>query len=83
MLRSAKVLLAVSATLVAMTGSPAQASGPAAEGWTTAWATAPAAAVNGVQQGYVGYTIRNVVHPPPGAARSGSTCPTASAPRRC
>ena len=66
MLRSAKVLLAVSATLVALAGSPAQAAAPAAKGWTTAWATAPAAAVNGVQQGYVGYTIRNVVHPTAG-----------------
>ena len=30
--------------------------------WSTTWATAPAAAVNGVEQGYAGFTIRNVVH---------------------
>jgi lysophospholipase L1-like esterase len=37
--------------------------------WETAWATAPAAAVAGVEQGYAGYTIRNVVHPTAGGDR--------------
>jgi lysophospholipase L1-like esterase len=39
------------------------------DAWETAWATAPAAAVAGVEQGYAGYTIRNVVHPTAGGDR--------------
>jgi len=38
-------------------------------GWETAWATAPAAAVSGAEQGYAGFTIRNVVHPTAGGDR--------------
>ncbi|MEV7628237.1 SGNH/GDSL hydrolase family protein [Actinoplanes sp. NPDC089786] len=41
---------------------PAPAPGLSPTSWTTAWGTAPAAAVGGVQQGYAGFTIRNVVH---------------------
>ncbi|BCJ56379.1 SGNH hydrolase [Actinoplanes sp. NBRC 14428] len=54
-------IAAVSTLLLAMVAAPAEAErrGPA---WTTAWATAPAAAVSGVEQGYAGFTIRNVVH---------------------
>ncbi|MEV6491521.1 SGNH/GDSL hydrolase family protein [Actinoplanes sp. NPDC051633] len=51
--------------------APAGADGaaPAAADWTTTWATAPAAAVSGVQQGYAGFTIRNVVHTTVGGNR--------------
>jgi lysophospholipase L1-like esterase len=66
MLRFAKVI-AASAALVVTAVTPAAAAregrpSSSAADWTTAWATAPAAAVSGVQQGYVGFTIRNVVH---------------------
>jgi lysophospholipase L1-like esterase len=64
---------AASVLLAAALCAPAAASGPAAglapaaadrqgQSWGTAWATAPAAAVSNVPQGYAGYTIRNVVH---------------------
>lgn len=62
-------------TLVAGAGqvapSPAVAAPSAvvAPAWTTAWATAPSAAVNGVTTGFAGYTIRNVVHLTVGGAR--------------
>ncbi len=40
-----------------------QYAGPTARaGWTTTWATAPAAAVRNVTTGFPGMTIRNVVH---------------------
>src|SRR4051812_4782436 len=70
MLNSAKVFVAVSATLVVAAAAPARGAGPGAHraDWTTAWATAPAAAVNGADQGYAGYTIRNVVHPTAGGS---------------
>jgi lysophospholipase L1-like esterase len=42
---------------------------PASKAWETAWATAPAAAVPGAEQGYAGFTIRNVVHPTAGGDR--------------
>src|SRR5690242_17780087 len=60
-MRRVSRILAVSTLLIATVAAPADARrrGPA---WTTAWATAPAAAVSGVEQGYAGYTIRNVVH---------------------
>jgi lysophospholipase L1-like esterase len=54
-------VLAASALLLAAVAAPADA-GRAGPAWTTAWATAPAAAVAGADQGYAGYTIRNVVH---------------------
>jgi lysophospholipase L1-like esterase len=64
MRRFSKVLAAAALllTAVAAPASGAAPAGPAGPGWTTAWATAPAAAVSGVEQGYAGYTIRNVVH---------------------
>jgi lysophospholipase L1-like esterase len=37
--------------------------------WSTAWGTAPAAAAGGVEQGYAGYTIRDVVHLTTGGAQ--------------
>ncbi|MEV4642708.1 SGNH/GDSL hydrolase family protein [Actinoplanes sp. NPDC049548] len=60
-------IAAASVLLVAAAAAPADAGlrGPA---WTTAWATAPAAAVSGVEQGYAGFTIRNVVHTTTGGA---------------
>ncbi|UQU68062.1 SGNH/GDSL hydrolase family protein [Couchioplanes caeruleus] len=60
-------LVAASALVLGAVAAPADADrrGP---GWTTAWATAPAAAVSGVEQGYAGYTIRNVVHTTTGGA---------------
>ncbi|WP_199752809.1 SGNH/GDSL hydrolase family protein [Actinoplanes sp. ATCC 53533] len=72
-MRGISRVIAVSALLVAGLGVPASAQGPAAThhpgpGWSTAWATAPAAAVAGVEQGYPGYTIRNVVHTTIGGA---------------
>lgn len=59
------VVAALAATVVAATPASAvqretASAGPA---WTTAWATGPAAAVEGAEQGYAGFTIRNVVHP--------------------
>ena len=54
-------VLAASALLLTTVAAPADA-GRAGPDWTTAWATAPAAAVSGAEQGYAGYTIRNVVH---------------------
>ncbi|AGZ43628.1 SGNH/GDSL hydrolase family protein [Actinoplanes friuliensis] len=64
MRRFSKILTA-SALLVAAVGAPASGSDRTARdrpAWSTAWATAPAAAVGGVEQGYAGFTIRNVVH---------------------
>jgi len=67
-------VIAVSAVLVVSATMPFSA----AEGgrppgapvvWTTAWATAPAAAVSGVERGYAGFTIRNVVHTTAGGSR--------------
>jgi lysophospholipase L1-like esterase len=55
-------IIAASALLVPGLAAPAAAQQRPAPGWSTAWATAPAAAVAGVEQGYAGYTIRNVVH---------------------
>ncbi|MEV4708019.1 SGNH/GDSL hydrolase family protein [Actinoplanes sp. NPDC049316] len=60
-------LLAASALLTVTLAAPADA-GRRGPDWTTAWATAPAAAVSGVEQGYAGYTIRNVVHTTAGGA---------------
>lgn len=54
-------ILAASILLVAALAGPADAR-ERESAWTTAWATAPAAAVSGVEQGYAGFTIRNVVH---------------------
>jgi len=87
MLRSVKVI-AGSAAFVLAVATPGAAAGggrpPSAEvDWTTAWATAPAAAVSGAEQGYPGYTIRNVVHTTAGGGKVRITCPTASAPRPC
>jgi lysophospholipase L1-like esterase len=53
-----RFLAAAAAVSVLALPSPASA----APNWTTSWATAPAAAVGGVEQGYAGFTIRNVVH---------------------
>ncbi|MFG1610809.1 SGNH/GDSL hydrolase family protein [Actinoplanes sp. NPDC049265] len=53
-----RLLAAAAALSVLALPSPASA----APNWSTAWATAPAAAVGGVEQGYAGFTIRNVVH---------------------
>jgi lysophospholipase L1-like esterase len=53
-----RLLAAAAAVSVLALPSPASA----APNWSTAWATAPAAAVGGVEQGYAGFTIRNVVH---------------------
>ena len=66
MLRFAKVIAGSAALIVAAVAPFAvthdgRSPSPAAD-WTTAWATAQAAAVTGVQQGYAGFTIRNVVH---------------------
>jgi lysophospholipase L1-like esterase len=58
---------AVLADTPAGTGSAA-APAPAAP-WTTVWAAAPVAAVGGVEQGYAGFTIRNVVHTTAGGDR--------------
>jgi lysophospholipase L1-like esterase len=59
-------ILAASVLLAAGLAGPAAADGPGSgrsgPGWSTAWATAPAAAVAGVERGYAGFTIRNVVH---------------------
>ena len=53
--------MVAAAVLVAAAAAPASAERPRS-GWTTAWATAPAAAIPDTEQGYAGYTIRNVVH---------------------
>jgi lysophospholipase L1-like esterase len=37
--------------------------------WSTAWATAPSSAERGTDQGYAGYTFRDVVHPTIGGDR--------------
>lgn len=64
-IKAAAVLLIVLATT-----TPASAAGRHGnDNWETAWATAPAAAVSGVEQGYAGYTIRNIVHPTAGGDR--------------
>jgi len=73
MLRSAKVI-AGSAAFVLAVGAPGAAAGggrPPGAGvdWTTAWATAPAAAVSGAEQGYPGFTIRDVVHTTAGGSK--------------
>jgi lysophospholipase L1-like esterase len=65
-IKAAAVLL-----LVLAATTPANAAGKHHDNdWATAWATAPAAAVAGVEQGYAGYTIRNVVHPTAGGDRA-------------
>jgi lysophospholipase L1-like esterase len=61
------VVVAAAATTIgsapALAAPPAKVAGPrAAAAWTTTWATAAAAAVPGVNAGYAGFTIRNVVH---------------------
>lgn len=58
---AASVLLAAALSAPAAGSAPAEA-GQQGRSWATAWASAPAAAVSGVPQGYAGYTIRNVVH---------------------
>jgi lysophospholipase L1-like esterase len=63
MLRS---VLAVATSIVVAAAGPAQAARPSGTAWSTAWGTAPSAAVNGVGAGYAGFTIRNVVHPTAG-----------------
>jgi lysophospholipase L1-like esterase len=60
------VVAAGSAAVLAAAPVTAHHGGSARPGWTTAWATAPAAAVAGAEQGYAGFTIRNVVHPTAG-----------------
>lgn len=61
---------AAAAVLAVLATTPAWAAGKHRGGeWETAWATAPAAAVSGTDQGYAGYTIRNVVHPTAGGDR--------------
>jgi len=66
----ARIKAAAVVLIVLATTAPAQAaSRHRSTDWETAWATAPAAAVSGVEQGYAGYTIRNVVHPTAGGDR--------------
>jgi lysophospholipase L1-like esterase len=61
---------AAAAALVLLAATPAWINGHHRNNdWETAWATAPAAAVAGTEQGYAGYTIRNVVHPTAGGDR--------------
>ena len=57
-----RILVAGALASVLAAGSPAAAFASERVAWTTSWATAPAAAVRGAEQGYAGYTIRNVVH---------------------
>ncbi|MFI5935498.1 SGNH/GDSL hydrolase family protein [Actinoplanes sp. NPDC051494] len=61
-MRRVSGILAGAALLVGMVTAPASAAARPGPDWTTAWATAPSAAVAGAEQGYAGYTIRNVVH---------------------
>ena len=73
MLGFAKVIAGSTALIVAALAPAAvthdgRSSSPAAD-WTTAWATAPAGAVTGVEQGYAGFTIRNVVHTTAGGGK--------------
>jgi lysophospholipase L1-like esterase len=66
----ARIKAATVVLIVLATATPASAAGRHQNNeWETAWATAPAAAVSGVEQGYAGYTIRNVVHPTAGGNR--------------
>jgi lysophospholipase L1-like esterase len=66
----ARIKAATVVLIVLATTTPASAAGRHQNNeWETAWATAPAAAVSGVEQGYAGYTIRNVVHPTAGGNR--------------
>lgn len=62
-------VLAVATAVVVAAAGPAQAARPSGSSWSTAWGTAPSAAVSGVTSGYVGYTIRNVVHPTAGGSK--------------
>ncbi|MCA2218806.1 SGNH/GDSL hydrolase family protein [Jidongwangia harbinensis] len=66
-------LIVAGATAVVLAATPAAsrpaAPRPPAVPWTTAWATAPAAAVGGIERGYAGFTFRNVVHPTAGGNR--------------
>jgi lysophospholipase L1-like esterase len=64
--RTTRTALASALILAALAANPASAA-PAQiaavpGGWSTAWGTAPAAAVPNVTTGYPGVTIRNVVH---------------------
>lgn len=56
-------------SLTAPSAAVAAAPVRAAPAWTTAWATAPAAAVNGVTTGFAGFTFREVVHLTTGGRR--------------
>ena len=68
-MRRRSLFAVVGAVLVALGWGAAPAQAAPASDWTTAWATAPAAAVGGVQQGYAGFTIRNVVHTTAGGTK--------------
>jgi lysophospholipase L1-like esterase len=65
-----KRLMAIAAVASFLLAAPAWAGHRRSGGeWETAWATAPAAAASGAEQGYAGWTFRNVVHPTAGGDR--------------
>jgi lysophospholipase L1-like esterase len=65
-----KRLAAVVAVASVLLAAPASAGHrPAAAKWETAWEAAPAAAAVGHEQGYAGYTFRDIVHPTAGGDR--------------
>jgi lysophospholipase L1-like esterase len=62
-----KKVMAIAAVASFLLTAPAWAGHrPGNHDWETAWATAPGAAATGAEQGYAGWTFRNVVHPTAG-----------------